>query len=292
MKNKFYNHINEYQEEQVGSRVKKIKNEEARDLVQTKCVKALEKFQKNSGYISRITQTAPGIETGFADTSKLPARMSRNTLNYYTHIINDSPEWKGFPRRQIIATGYKDPFTRGGRDEFIIFPYDSVVIGECPQADIWYSFPIISTSMGAEAEELNDFIRYLLNAPSSLKPGTIKSYDGSLKEFKTGCSKFDKWVNDIKAEEGDAFDMDEFIDLMVEGAVGQTPISSGSAKAFFKYYVDDLYKTVLYLYSPESFRYFKTGTKPFRPGGPEIWFDGPAVYVNATIVLAFVDGLI
>lgn len=284
---KFYKHINEWQEERDISTVKTLDTQKAYDMIQKKCGNAIKAFN-NGIYILRSTRTANNMDIGFSDSTKLPARMSRNTLNYYTHIINDDSTWSGYPRRQVIATGFTGGFQSFGiKSNFTVFPFDNVVIGECLHSDIWFSFPRLIQLGRMEAQEFNEFIHWLLNKPGG--GAGVRPFDNSLKEFRTACRRFDSWITNMKSEEGPSFDESEAWDLLASTAASQLTSSEEVYRKFFDFYKGSLYGSILYFYSPDAFKKFKIG-KPFKKNS-EIWFDGPAIYVNETITLAFVDGV-
>ena len=65
-------------------------------------------------------------------------RMSANTYNYYTLIINNAHAWKEFPKREIICTTNENS-AWGFGDVYRVFPQNGAKIGICPRTDIWLS---------------------------------------------------------------------------------------------------------------------------------------------------------
>jgi hypothetical protein len=100
----------------------------------------------------------------------MSGRISRNTENYYTLIMDNAPEWKEYPKRNasyICTTNYIRALTRGApATSYIIIPYDGVKIAKCPDYDIWDSFGSLYkygiTSMMDFGEFLNSLNRDIL----------------------------------------------------------------------------------------------------------------------------------
>ena len=76
-------------------------------------------------------------------------RVSRNTENYYTVLIDNLPEWQKFPKRSksLICTNLLVKAKMYGNNwqfSYKIIPFDEVKkIAVCPEEDIWQSFPKI-----------------------------------------------------------------------------------------------------------------------------------------------------
>ena len=93
------------------------------------------------------------------DTSNGSPRQSKNTANYYTLWIDNSPEWEQFPKRSrsFICSTSLDYASDFG-DTYLVIPFDDAKIGVCPEHDIWFSFES-KGSFGVESlENLNDII--------------------------------------------------------------------------------------------------------------------------------------
>lgn len=68
-------------------------------------------------------------------------RSANETWNFYNAIINNSPAWKNFPKRQTICStslsrvmaGYAADFSNA----FRVYPKNGAKIGVCPEEDIW-----------------------------------------------------------------------------------------------------------------------------------------------------------
>ena len=138
---KFESYLLEFQEhEQYStSRVTPISREKCIELLKTKAYKAADLYSSKSRYIERSAMSAEKIKYGFLDASKMKPRLSRNTENYYTLIMNDDPIWSAWPKRQVIAS-YVIGKHKSVATLFNIFPFDKTKIGFCSYEDLWLSW--------------------------------------------------------------------------------------------------------------------------------------------------------
>ena len=108
-------------------------------------------------------------------------RESQNTSNHYTALMDNSPYFKGWPKRSksLICSSlkkYADAFKRDGT-LYAIFPYDDVKIAVCPKRDMWMT-PVKMPGLGIEFntnkswQDLSDFTNFLRNL------GFPESYEG------------------------------------------------------------------------------------------------------------------
>jgi len=140
-------------------RSKSITEEEAIDLLTTKCKKSLKIFQKQSGYIFR------GVDNNndflYINPNNFEDRKSRNTSNEYTEMFNYIlPSWKRYPKRSIIcSTDYTYSRSFGYGNTFCVFPYDGANIAVCSHTDIWNSFVV--NGIGVGLNDLNKKMRFL-----------------------------------------------------------------------------------------------------------------------------------
>jgi len=245
------------------TRIKSIEDIQAVSIVKTMCRKSYNNYIISGEHIQRYSSTASQTKYGILDASRMPDRLSRNTLNYYTQIINHDPIWKNYPRRQVIAT-YMETGQRidtTNPTAFVIFPYDYTKVGICKSDDMWDSFPEL-TKLRLNARSYNQFINKLLNGGQA-----GKAYDSSLTEFKKRCKQFDKEVGGVKG-------IKDIQDYYI--SVGRNIVSKT-----LDTYNGDLYKNILHYYSPTGFKLGVGGGGPAKNYN-EVWFDGPAVFVNMT----------
>lgn len=270
---KLKQYLKEFQDQEQFSkkgRVNKITIDDARDMLQRRCKKALNDFM-NGDFIQRYTSTARSTDFGFLDSSKTPARLSRNTLNYYTLIINDDPIWKAYPRRQVIASlikDKKDPTQDSGI--LTIFPFDETKVGFCNSEDMWDSWPYLRKAK-INARRFNEFIKICITFNHRSAP---TAYDFSLSEFKKACKIFDQVVKKHP---------ERFTDLLENFPDG----FMHSVKTL-KDYDGDFYKFVMKYYNPNGFKLGQPGSYVGRKWC-EIWLDGPAIFINQAYTKGFID---
>jgi hypothetical protein len=149
-------------------RTQGISKEEAKNILHTKCKQAIKTYRVSP--INRIIDDFYQLY-GMVYPSSTP-RQSRNTENYYTLIINNSPEWSNFPKREIICSTYSNRF----RSSYCVFPFDGAKIGVCPTPDIWGSFK------GIYPQEVNKSLSSILYSMNKT-PQTYKELKDTLSEI-------------------------------------------------------------------------------------------------------------
>lgn len=123
------------------------------------------------GVVDRYKRIYRGIgnfETDFAIVRPSQyTRMSKNTLNAYTLLLDNLPEWKEYPKRSksIIATtayGRAADYAAGG-PVYIVFPENGAKIGVCSTWDIWDSFDMPVSDMSEFNNQLRNLILVALD---------------------------------------------------------------------------------------------------------------------------------
>jgi len=182
-------YIKEYQDvkSQVKSRVRPLDEDKAIDLLRANCQDAMKKWVNGNTVIQRYATTYKDLKFGYVDSSNLPDRLSRNTSNYYTHIINNDSKWKRFPRRQMIGMVKVHMDIPRSYDHVFVFPYNGVKVGVCPSSDIWPSFKYLYNNHNMLAQDFNAVISMLLSLVD------IKNADSSYDAFGYACTQFDNW---------------------------------------------------------------------------------------------------
>ena len=112
-------------------------------------------------------------------------RVSANTSNIYTLVIDNHPKWKGYPKRSksIICAN-----TPGGASSYgsvyHVFPVDGANYGICPQSDLWMSF--MKTLKVYTLLEFNETIlsKIAMHFLGMKNPGNFGNYIGLKKLFK------------------------------------------------------------------------------------------------------------
>lgn len=198
----------------------------------------------------------------FVDTTGTQ-RMSRNTENYYTLVMNNASIWKDYPKRNIICANEihrAGSYAKG--QPYLMFPFDGQKIGISPTTDIWDSFKF-SGKFGEEEIFVDaDSLNYNLNRDCRI-------YDTSWEDMKRSCEIFDEshWGSDKTDDE------------KFEG------ISRGWFREIYeKHYKGDMLKFIIFLFSPHGHRHIKVGEKlPDASKGQELWCDGKVVMVRSDV---------
>jgi hypothetical protein len=143
MKGKFKNFLLEVDSSEYKmSRSEEVDSKKVVELLNSDYSEAFKQF-KDGNKIFRGTSsdwdymvTDPSIGT----------RVSANTLNYYTLIIDNCDAWKEYPKRSksIICTTTTDYASGYGRI-YAVFPINGSNIGVCSKEDFWESFPVLKT---------------------------------------------------------------------------------------------------------------------------------------------------
>ena len=129
----------------------KISEEDALDIIKTKCSKALNAYSVDKRMYRGLRKKAEYFNV---DPKKEAPRRSANSRNYYTFLVDNSPKWKGYPKRSesiICSTGYITSSHYG--EVYDVFPYDGAKIGVASSSDFWFSF---YNTLGTR-KTLNDF---------------------------------------------------------------------------------------------------------------------------------------
>ena len=94
------------------------------------CIKNCKEFLNNPKHISRSITASQSYFY-----SKPIKRHSRDNANHYTLILDNSPHWKGYPKRSksFICVG-------GLGGTYLVIPKDNSKWGICSNHDIYFSF--------------------------------------------------------------------------------------------------------------------------------------------------------
>jgi hypothetical protein len=210
-------------------------------------------------------------ETRFTDPKKGKPRISRNTSNHYTLIVDNSPKWKRYPPRSqsIICS------TRSGM--FYVFPENKSRIGVCPSYDFWPSF----TGSGIwDMDGFNISLSELAYHSIGKEGPWDRSYDEVIGVFA-----------DIDAEK--MRDPDAFVEKMKKQSSRHGSFMSDSSNEFLFQYIRDssarLYPYIENLLDPNKngFKIKFPGSN--IPGEKEVWTDGKAILVNHRFMETFMN---
>jgi hypothetical protein len=144
-------------------------------MIVAKCGKSLDRWLSQGGaYIERYVGDMYGM-CRLTDPTKGVPRVSRNTENYMTLVMDNASSWKGWPlrSRSVIATA--TPASRAvSHVTFHVFPFDGVKMGVCPESDVWPSF---EKTLGGGVQMWNSVLLMMFNEHK------IKGVGGSWKGF-------------------------------------------------------------------------------------------------------------
>ena len=138
---KFKQYISENGKYGGKSRTKSIDKETAIKLIKDNCKKSYHTMY-NSPYSRKLYRgTRSGGEYGFVDTNTDQPRVSANTLNYMTLLMDNLPSWKEYPKRsKSIICSTSNTSSLGYGVSYNVIPYDNAIIGVCKYYDVWESF--------------------------------------------------------------------------------------------------------------------------------------------------------
>ena len=184
------------------NRSKPIKPVDAVDIIKSKCSNIYKYYQKGLTAIYRgiSGQTMPAL---FVDPSKGDLRVSANTTNYYTLLMDNLPSWKQYPKRSRSLICSTDIFNASSYGmDYMVFPYNGTKIGIVNSEDIWNTFK--NLYLGAnDLTMFNDILENILNV-ANFNIGIGNSYDTSwnvlLKVIKNADKKKDIVLQSIEEE--------------------------------------------------------------------------------------------
>jgi hypothetical protein len=142
-------------------RTQKLSEEDFYQKVKSQCSDILNTYKKGRYYFRGITDFSQKF--GLVKPKNFE-RVSRNTDNYYTLLMDNLPSWKSFPKRSksIIFTSDKEMGASYG-NSYILFPKNGAKIGKAPDQDIWYSFVDLGRKFDKSNFILSDFNDFINN---------------------------------------------------------------------------------------------------------------------------------
>ena len=235
-------------------RSRSIRFDEAINILKTKCSKAI-KSHKHSPIFR-------GVRDRFSDDvislikPKDHTRVSANTSNIYTLLIDDMKSWKQYPNRgqSIICTTDRE-YSRVYGETYVIFPYDGAKIGVTSSIDFWGGFRYgLGTGAWGDMDAFNSQLNYMISEQMN-----IRFDKNSAKSMKKSFQMFDK----VSGERNDITSIIDSIYWM---------------KDYYKH--GSLLKTIENALDPKKngFKLAKIGDKLIR--GVEVWTDSPSIMVK------------
>lgn len=199
-------------------------------------------------------------------------RSSRNTKSWYALWIDNSPNWKNFPKRLSSYICTTDPsVAEGYGHRHLIFPNNSAKIGICPDGDMWDSFTNefieIFGSLPLQIDEFQQLVDNIFAASNKYDRG-LSSILGNSYSFSTlkstlksmTISEIEKSLNNMRRLDKD--DSRKMLENM---------------KRLNLKNLADVYD---YILSPNEFKHTTPANFSFIPNR-EIWIQGECLFVNA-----------
>lgn len=208
-------------------------------------------------------------------------RVSANTKNYYTLLIDNSKRWSEYPKRSksvVCSTNKKKAGNYG--QPFKVFPKIGSKIGVCPVDDIFYSFPRLEDVLGIrKMSDFNYFLEYIYE--------WVLGYSEELSE--TSFTKLKAQLNLIGESE-------KFIELYQTEKFKNNPeqkrlpssIQDNIEKAaeFFFPNFNTFYEMIDHLLDPKKNGFnlvnYKKGLE--MPKNKEVWISSDSVLIHTTLL--------
>ena len=117
-------------------------------------------------------------------------RISANTTNLYTLIMDNTQKWSSYPKRSksIVCATSRSNSSGYGDHVYIVLPKDGYKFGVCPDSDMWGSF---DNTINANMDYFNTlFDRYIDEMDIS-----DKFDDTKIESLKLICHKLDMILN-------------------------------------------------------------------------------------------------
>jgi hypothetical protein len=258
------------------SRSDSIEKFEAIDYIKKNCKKALDRVKKGDIIYRGMRQDSDNTYL-FIDPTKGNPRVSANTSNHTTLIIDNSPKWKSYPKRsRSIICSTDKAYTHGfGNMTYIVFPYDSCTYGVCPTTDIWGSFMKTTKAYIDQFNERLDFtIKMSIDEKSIV---TDKSWD-SLKSFlKISSDSINLEFNRIRNMDS-GIQSDDAIRKYISGITFDGVIKLYLINAFDKKEKVDMLQFVIDIIDPVKNNF----SNKYKNIQSEVWIGGaPCILVDA-----------
>src|SRR5574344_698462 len=112
------------------------------DIDFNKCDVALENYKKGIRIYRGMPSDIPILYGDYSNN----IRRSTDTNNYYTEILDNSPDWRDYPKRSksfiCSVAQARAKSCSNGHDFYVVLPLNDPVIGVCGTNDIWYGFDL------------------------------------------------------------------------------------------------------------------------------------------------------
>lgn len=130
------------------------------DWVKENCSQALERY--NQGHVMYRGDRSFKGQAMLMEPRKKRREAAYARSNIHTNIINNSKEFAGFPKREIIMTTSTNKAKAYGSQVYVCLPVDGANIGIVPDDDIFTAFRRIPMAIGMMYRILdNEFLPFV-----------------------------------------------------------------------------------------------------------------------------------
>ncbi|MCK5017251.1 MAG: hypothetical protein KAS32_09270 [Candidatus Peribacteraceae bacterium] len=251
-------HINE-------SRPEPLDPDEALKRVKEECSMSWNAYKKGHA-IYRGTDTPQNNKAVYYPERK--GRMSANTRNYYTLVIDNHPKWKGYPKRSdsYICSTSQDTANQFGIP-FVVFPKDGSNYGIASSFDLWVSFEKTLDGYNGDLADLNDSIEIIIQDVFEWGELPNPRTFGDLKKiFKSIDQEFKDLGSDITKD-----------------IIKEQPLLTG--------YKGDMLKLFQQILDPDKnkFKQTKNPSKIPENSNQEVWVDGAVYMIRENSIVLTTD---
>lgn len=249
-----------------------INYNQAVDWARENCPQYLHNKKQNDYAIYRGSKSSQRIV--FGDPSQFNPRVSANTSNEYTLLIDNLSNWSAYPKRgwSFICTTFLPDASDYGTP-FLACPNDNAIVGVAPKSDLWGSFARVrnNENLRSSMDAFNYQLRQLIIDVTGETNLDIKTFD-----------QLNGYINHVQ-QMINKHGLDQLYDQF----------SDTRSKKFLvviNQFNGNVFETLEYLLDPEANGFDKTYAKDFTiKGTREVWFSSPAVFVYAGDSDNFVD---
>lgn len=265
-----------------SSRSTPIEKDEALRIIQTKC-----KRMFSSG-----VKIYRGINAEddffFTDPRKGGKRVSANTANYYTWLMDHLSSWKEYPRRSysMICSTEADTAEIFGYPYYVL-PFDGAKIGVCSADDLWISFPNLVKYGGDRFDQMDDFNSHLSDMFITMNDLRDGGEGDAWVDYAGGYVYADSWEEFRNALTQLATYQDQgLFKKLADLPVDRRPAFWRILAARKKGEAISLFFDRMIGPKVNKFRLERAGEVSSLPENVEVWTEGPAVLINMKVNLS------
>jgi len=195
-------YLNELTRNYPTPRSQSIYKQDAIDYIRRRCGKYTKLFKNK-----KVPLIYRGIRSSnddflYIDPRKGLPRLSANTYNYVTLMMDNLPSWKKYPKRSrsiICSSNVESAKSYGMGTTYVVIPFDRVTIGVCPDKDIWLSF---KKPLNTSVSMFNGFLHKLIRKYGNDLSGSETSWKTFKNEMYNIVNYYYDEIKDVKSIEG------------------------------------------------------------------------------------------